>query len=127
MPKLGLKANPNAFDDRRVVAVRLPNTLADQVQVELTRRGLAGKGRSKWFREATESLLVMARADRDGYLGGLSMLSGGAGAPIQVTLKGESVAAFNELAEIARDSGSAPAGLNTRILILAACTHLANG
>lgn len=124
MPKLGLKADFGSMRDRLVVPIRLPATIATEIEIDIARKGFGGKGRSRWFREAVTNLHMMAFADVDGYVGGLEMLSGGAGRPIQVTLTGESVRCFHELTRLAEKQGVPPTGCKTRVLILAASTYL---
>jgi hypothetical protein len=127
MAKRNLRPVDFTDDSKRLLSVRLPITILNQISISLANRGLGKKGRSLWFRMAFASLLEMAKNDREGYLGSLNLYNNqSAGRSIQITLNSQGRKAFDVLLDMAVQSAIDQKGIITRLVLMAAHLQLLN-
>lgn len=123
MAKRNLRPMSAPNQANRLLSVRLPESIVNQISISLAKRGLGKKGRSLWFRLAFASLLEMARGDREGYLGSLNLyINQPGGRSIQITLDADANSTFETLLSMAQRSAVDQKGLITRLALMA--SHL---
>ena len=123
MAKRALKAD-KGLAGGRMLSVRIKDRYLNQISISMARRGMGKKGRSEWFRLALVSLAKMAADDKGGFLASLELYESTGGKGIQITLDGDSLAAFERLHALALKSPGSKAALITRLATMAAHLQL---
>ena len=125
MAKRALNAGTVMTNEARLISVRLPIGLLEQISTSLKLRGLGKKGRSKWFSEALMTLGEMAKEDEEGYLGSLNLYNNQSNLKqIQIALRDEAQHTFDNLLQIASLSSIEKDGLITKLIFMTAHLQL---